>query len=173
MQLLWINLVSETSLGLALALDPPEPGVMEQPPRDANEPIIRPQDFKRMGFEALALSAGSLGAYGYGVAKYGIGPRAGTLGFTSLVSGQIIHALSSRSERYSIFDRSGREPNRILTFTVAGSLLLQGTVFLLPWLRNLLGITTISFADALATGAGAIVPLFINEAAKKVLFQES
>ena len=169
MQLLWINLVSETSLGLALALDPPEPGVMEEPPRDPNEPIIRPQDLKRMGFEALTLSTGSLSAYGYGIARYGIGPRASTLGFTSLISGQILHALSSRSERYGIFDWSPREPNRILTFTVVGSLALQGTVFLLPWLKNLLGVTSISFADALVTGAGAVLPLFINEGAKKVL----
>jgi Ca2+-transporting ATPase len=172
MQLLWINLVSETSLGLALALDPPEPGVMEQPPRDPNEPIIRPQDLKRMGFEALTLSTGALGAYGYGIARYGIGPRASTLGFTSLISGQILHALSSRSERYTIFDWSPREPNPILSLTVAGSLVLQGTVFLLPWLKNLLGVTSISFADTLVTGAGAVLPLFINEGVKKILFQE-
>jgi Ca2+-transporting ATPase len=171
MQLLWINLVSETSLGLALALDPPEPGVMDEPPRDPSEPIIRTEDLKRMGFEALTLSGGSLGAYGYGIARYGAGPRASTLGFTSLISGQILHALSSRSERYTIFDWSPREPNRILTFTVIGSLALQGTVFLLPWLKNLLGVTSISFADALVTGAGAVVPLLINEGAKKVISQ--
>jgi Ca2+-transporting ATPase len=172
MQLLWINLISETSLGLALALDPPEPGVMARPPRDPNEPIIRPDDLKRMGFEALTLSAGSLGAYGYGVARYGVGPHASTLGFTSLVSAQILHALSSRSERYTIFDWSGRQSNQILTFTVAGSLALQGAVFLIPWLRNWLGITSVSFADAVVIGAGAVIPLFFNEGAKKLLLQE-
>lgn len=171
MQLLWINLVSETSLGLALALDPPEPGVMEQPPRDPNEPIIRPLDMKRMGFEALTLSAGSLAAYGYGISRYGMGPRAGTLGFTSLISGQILHALSSRSETYTILDWSAREPNRVLTLTVAGSLALQGSVFLMPWLMNLLGVVGISFVDALVAGAGAVLPLFVNESAKTVLFR--
>jgi P-type Ca2+ transporter type 2C len=166
MQLLWINLVSETSLGLAIALDPPEAGIMEQPPRDPNEPIIRPQDFKRMGFEALTLSAGSLGAYGYGVARYGIGPRASTLGFTSLVSGQILHALSSRSEKQSIFDWPPRQPNHILSLTVAGSLALQAAVFAIPFLRNLLGIASISLVDSLVMGAGAAVPLLVNEGAK-------
>ena len=125
-----------------------------------------------MGFEALTLSTGSLGAYGYGIARYGVGPRASTLGFTSLISGQILHALSSRSERYTIFDWPPREPNHILTLTVVGSLALQGSVFLLPWLKNLLGVTSISFADALVTGAGAILPLFVNEGAKKVFSQE-
>jgi Ca2+-transporting ATPase len=171
MQLLWINLVSETSLGLALALDPPEPGVMTQPPRDPNEPIIRPQDLKRMGFEALTLSTGSLAAYGYGVGRYGIGPQASTVGFTSLVSGQILHALSSRSERYTIFNQTPREPNRILTQTVGGSLVLQASIFLMPWLMNLLGVTSITFTDALMASAGALLPLFVNEGAKKVVFQ--
>jgi P-type Ca2+ transporter type 2C len=173
MQLLWINLVPELSLGLALALEPPEPGVMEQPPRDLNEPIIRPQDLKRMGFQSLMLSAGSLGAYGYGVARYGIGPRASTLAFTSLNSGQILHALSSQSEKQTIFDCSPREPNRVLTYAIAASFVSEGIVFLIPWLKNLLGVTNISLTDALVAGAGAVLPLFINEGAKKVIFQES
>jgi len=173
MQLLWINTVPEISLGLTLALEPPEPGVMEQPPRDPNEPIIRPHDLKRMTFESLMLSAGTLGAYGYGVARYGIGPRATTLGFTSLNSGQILHAFSSRSEKYTIFDWSPREPNRYLTYAVAASFALHGVVFLIPWLKNLLGVTNIGLTDALVAGAGAVLPLFINESAKKTLFQES
>jgi Ca2+-transporting ATPase len=134
--------------------------------------IIGSSSGVRPSFEALTLSAGSLSAYGYGVARYGAGPRASTLGFTSLITGQILHAFSSRSEKYTIFDWSRRPPNRILTFTVAGSIALQGAVFLIPWLKNLLGITTLSFADTLVTAAGGVMPLFINEGAKKVFLQE-
>jgi Ca2+-transporting ATPase len=168
MQLLWINLISETSLGLALALEPPEPGLMEQSPRDPSEPIVRPADLKRMGFESLALSAGALGAYGYGVAKYGIGPRAGTLGFNALTAGQILHALPSRSEKYTILDSPPDRSNPILTTAVLSSLALQGAVFLIPFLRKLLGITQVSLADGLVMGAGAAVPLLINESAKRL-----
>jgi len=168
MQLLWINLISETSLGLALALDPPEPGIMEKPPRDPDEPIIRSEDLTRMGFEAGTIAAGAFSAYGYGIARYGIGPRASTIGFTSLISGQIIHALSSRSERYTIFDRAPREPNPILDYTVGASLALQASTFVIPWLGRLLGITSISLGDALVTGAGALVPLLVNETVKKI-----
>ena len=167
MQLLWINLLSETSLGLALALEPPEPGVMEQAPRDPNESIIRPYDLQRMGFEAATLSIGALGAYGYGVAKYGIGPHASTLGFTALIGGQILHAIPSRSEKQTIFDTSATQSNPILTLTVLASLGIQGVAFLVPWLRNLLGITGINLADGLVIGAGALLPLLVNETAKK------
>lgn len=173
MQLLWINTVPEISLGMAMALEPPEPGVMEQPPRDPNEPIIRPQDLKRMTFESAMLSAGALGAYGYGVARYGIGPGASTLGFASLNSGQILHAFSSRSEKYTIFETSPQEPNRFLTYAVAASFATMGVVFLIPWLKGLLGVTSIALTDAIVAGAGGVLPLLINESAKKVLFQET
>src|SRR5579875_865370 len=165
-QLLWINLVSDTSLGLALALEPPEPGLLDQPPRDPGEPIIRPGDLRRIGFESLTLAAGALGAYAYGGAVYGRGPRARTLGFTALVGGQVLHALPSRSESRSFIELAGRQSNPYLTLAVVGSLVLQGAVFMVPALRRLLGITAVNLADGLAITAGATLPMLINEWAK-------
>ena len=48
MQLLWINLLSDIFPGLALALEPPEPDVLQRPPRDPEQPIISKSDFKRI-----------------------------------------------------------------------------------------------------------------------------
>ncbi len=169
MQLLWINLISETSLGLGLALEPPEAGIMEQPPRDPHEPVVRPADLRRMGFESLTLSAGTLGAYGYGLARHCAGARARTLGFTALVGGQILHAIPSRSERFTLFERPPGQSNPVLALMVAGSLVLQVAVFVMPWLRKLLAITAIDLADTVAIGAGSILPLLINEGAKRAV----
>ncbi len=80
MQFLWINLVSDIFPGLALALEPPEPDVLLRPPRDPAEEILQPDRLKKMLREAAVLSAGSLGAYGYGLSRYGQGPAAGTHG---------------------------------------------------------------------------------------------
>lgn len=102
MQLLWINLISDIFPGLALALEPPEPDVLSRPPRNPEEPIIKTEDFKRIGFEAGMISAGAIGAYAYGLARYGAGPAAGTMAFMSLTTGQLLHALSCRSERHRI-----------------------------------------------------------------------
>ena len=41
-QLLWINLVTDGLPALALSLEPPEPGIMERPPRRTNESILSP-----------------------------------------------------------------------------------------------------------------------------------
>ena len=166
MQLLWINLVSDIAPGLALALEAPEPDVLSRPPRNPEEPIIRKDDFKRIAFESAMLSTGSLGAYGYGIMRYGMGPQAGTMAFMGLTLGQILHALSCRSEKFSIYDKEKLPPNRYLNAALAGSVALQGLAMVVPGLRSLLGLTTISSLDWLVVGAAAVTPLLVNEATK-------
>lgn len=167
MQLLWINLISDIFPGLALALEPPEPDVLSRPPRDPEEPIIKPADFKRIGLEAGILSAGALGAYAYGLARYGAGPAAGTMAFMSLSTGQLLHALSCRSETHRIVGPNGLPPNRYLQWALAGSLALQGLSLAVPGLRGFLGLAPIGLIDGLVIGGSALLPLAINESTKK------
>ncbi len=166
MQLLWINLISDIFPGLALALEPAEPDVMEQPPRDPAEPIVKTEDFKRITFEATTMTATSLAAYGYGVMKYGAGLAAGTIAFQSLTISQILHAISCRSEKRSIFDAEKSPPNKYLTGAVLGSLGLQVATQLIPGMRSLLGLSPLAASDVLVIGATSALPLFISEATK-------
>jgi len=167
MQLLWINLISDIFPGLALALEPPEPDVLSRPPRDPNDPIIKPQDFKRILFEASAISAGSLAAYGYGLARYGQGAQAGSMAFMSLCTGQLLHAISCRSETHSIFDSDRLASNKNLTVALAGSLGIQTATMFVPSLRQFLGLSPLGPLDAVIAVGSAVVPLIINEATKK------
>jgi Ca2+-transporting ATPase len=165
MQLLWINLVSDIFPGLALALEPPEPDVLLRPPRDHDEEILQPAALKKMLREAALLSAGSLGAYSFGVARYGQGPQAGTMAFLSLTAGQLLHALSCRSEEKTIFD-GGTRPNPYLNAALLGTFGLQALALVLPPLRGLLGVARIGAVDGLVAAAGALLPLLANEGAK-------
>jgi Ca2+-transporting ATPase len=167
MQLLWINLLSDVAPGLALALEPPEPDVLQQPPRNPAEPILASIDFKRIAFESAILSAGALSAYGYGLVRYGMGARANTLAFTSLTVGQLLHTLSCRSHRHSLFSTPPLPANPYLTFAVSGSLALQLLAFIMPGLRRLLGLTTLTLLDSALVGASAILPLVVNEGTKR------
>jgi P-type Ca2+ transporter type 2C len=166
MQLLWINLVSDIFPGLALAMEPAEPDVMNHPPRDPHEPIVKTGDFKRITFEAATMTTASLAAYGFGVMKYGVGPAAGTLAFQSLTTSQILHAISCRSEKRSIFDAEQSAPNKYLNMAIIGSLGLQLAAQFVPGLRSLLGTTPITISDGLVIGATSVLPLLINEATK-------
>ena len=166
MQLLWINLMSDIFPGLALALEPPEPDVLKRPPRDPEEPIMRKSDFKRITFESSIISASALGAYTYGISRYGMGARANSLAFQSLTLGQLLHAVSCRSETHSIFSQEKLPPNRYLNLALSGSLLLQVLTMLIPGLRNLLGVGAISALDGVVIGASSLLPLLVNEATK-------
>lgn len=167
MQLLWINLMSDIAPGLALALEPPEPDVLNRPPRNPNEPIIKSSDFKRIIFESAMLSAGALGAYGYGIMRYGMGQKASTMAFMSLTTGQILHAISCRSEKHSIFDKEKLPPNKYLNVALRGSFALQVLSMAVPGLRSLLGIAPINIIDGIVIGGSAVVPLLVNESTKK------
>jgi Ca2+-transporting ATPase len=166
MQLLWINLVTDIFPGLALALEPAEPDIMERPPRDPDEAIIEGRDLKRMVFESAIIGAGTLGAYLYGMNRYGIGPAASTLAFNTLTFNELAHALSSRSRYRNVLGGQKLPPNRHLTRAILGMAALQALVSLAPGARALLGTTPLNAGDLLAIAGGVLVPLVVNEATK-------
>jgi P-type Ca2+ transporter type 2C len=166
MQLLWINLISDIFPGLALAMEPAEADVMDRPPRDPAEPIVKREDFKRITFEGATITAAALAAYGYGMTRYGMGAAAGTLAFQTLTTSQILHAISCRSEKHSIFDSVESPPNKYLNIAIVGSLALQLATVFVPGLRSLLGLTPITALDGLVIGSTSVIPLLISEATK-------
>jgi Ca2+-transporting ATPase len=166
LQLLWINLVSDIAPALALALEPPEPDVLRRAPRRPDAPILQSADLKRIAFESTVLSGAALGAYGYGMVRYGIGPRAGTMAFTSLTMGQLLHAISCRSETYSVLGAEPLPPNRYLDLALLGSLTVQVLALFVPGLRSVLGIAPINLLDTLVIGGSALFPLAVNEVTK-------
>lgn len=168
-QLLWLNLVSDVFPGLALALEPPEPDVLNQPPRNPEEPIIKQSDFERIAFESSAISLSALGAYGYGLVRYGMGSQASSVIFMSLTMGQILHTLSCRSEEHSIFDQQKLPHNPYMDGAIIGSFALQLLPIAIPGLRNLLKLAPINFLDWIVIGGSALLPLLVNESTKKTM----
>ena len=164
MQLLWLNMVTDIFPGLALALEPPEPQVLNAPPRSPDEPILNSKDFQRIISESSVLSVSSMAAYGYGIARYGISPHASSIAFMSLVTGQLLHALSCRSTRpLSEIDLPA---NHYLTGALGGSLTLQLICLVIPGLRNLLQVTPLNLLDGVVISNSALLPLLFNEVTK-------
>lgn len=169
LQLLWLNLVTDVFPGLALAMEAPEPDVLSQPPRDPTEPIIKQSDFQRILLESALLSGSTLGAYGYSLLKYGVGAEASTIAFMSLVLGQLLHAISCRSQEYSIFDVGKLPPNHYLEVALLGSIALQLLSIAIPGLRALLNVTPVDTLDSLVICLSAVLPLLVNKLKKKHL----
>ena len=166
MQLLWINIISDIFPGLALSRELPEPDIMEQPPRPAGAPLFSGGDFRKMALESGIISTGALAAYGYGIGRYGQGPRAGSMAFQALVFGQLLHAFSCRSEHHSLLGRKHPAANPYLNAAVGGSLALQLLTMIIPGLRGFLGLTPPTIVDAAVIGASALLPFAANESRK-------
>ncbi|MCS6842736.1 MAG: HAD-IC family P-type ATPase [Caldilineales bacterium] len=168
MQLLWINLVTDVLPELALGVEPPETDVMERPPRDAGAPMFSRSDMTQMAVEGALLTASSLGAYAYGLARYGAGPQANSLAFVALTTAQLLHAITCRSECNCIFSGRPYPRNPYLPLAIGASMALQGIAVLLPGLRGILGTGRLGLADwALSLALGA-VPFVVNETRKLV-----
>ncbi len=167
-QLLWINLISDIFPGLALAMESPESDVLKKPPRDPGQPIIDKSDFRNISIEAAVMTDGAMLSYAYGMARFGAGAQAGTLAFQTLTLTQLLHAISCRSEKHSLFSREKLPPNKYLTYALGGSLAIQLMTMFVPGLRALLGLTPVGLADTVVIGATSIVPLLVNEMRKNI-----
>jgi Ca2+-transporting ATPase len=166
MQLLWINLMSDIFPGLALSMEPAEAVVIRRPPRDPAEPIVSGPGLARMAVESGVITAGSMAAYGYGFARYGPGAVAGTIAFNALTLGQLLHALSCRSEQPILWGDTCLPRNPKLELALGLSLGVQVLANLVPGLRRLLGLTPIALPDLAVVTAGSALPLLVNEALK-------
>jgi Ca2+-transporting ATPase len=154
-QFLWINLLTDVAPALALAVEPAEPDVMARPPRDPAAPILSKPALLGIAGDASVLAATTLGVHAVALARYGAGPRATSLAFSTLTSAQLLHALTYRSRaRQNHGEGSG---SAVLPAVVAGTLGLQLAAMALPPLRGLLGLTPLSASDwALVAGTAAL-----------------
>ena len=68
-QILWINLITTVTLGLVLAFEPPEPGVMRRPPRPAGTPLLSPYLVWRLFFVSALFAIGALAIFFYALGR--------------------------------------------------------------------------------------------------------
>jgi Ca2+-transporting ATPase len=170
LQLLWLNVVSDLAPGLGLAVEPREPGLMNQPPRDPNEAIIPAPMARRMVMESACIAAGALATYGVGLMRYGFGPTAQTMAFASLVGAQLLHVPLARAGTgpATVGDRP---KNRMLMAGVGISAALQALALFFPPLRVALGSAPLALADLLICALGAFIPIAAIETERRVRYQ--
>lgn len=130
--ILWINLVTDGLPGLALALEPEEPGLMRRPPRPPNESIFAHGMWQDILWIGLLMGGVSLftqaWAYHAGHAHWQ------TMVFTVLTLSQMGNVLALRSERASFF-RVGLWSNRPMVGAVALTFALQLATMYVPALN--------------------------------------
>ncbi|MFS8520241.1 MAG: cation-translocating P-type ATPase [Micromonosporaceae bacterium] len=170
-QILWVNLVTDSTLGLAMGVDPEIEDVMSRPPRPLGQPIVD----ARMWAQVLVLGAVIAVATLLTIDMYlpgGLLPgtrdldNARTAGFTVLVLAQLFNALNSRSGTASAFRSLFR--NRWLWQAIALTALLQVAVVHLPGLTVAFGTVPLSPDQWLVCVAMAATTLVAGEVYKVV-----
>ena len=125
------------------------------------------RDFKRMAFESGAITAGAMGAYGYGMVRYGLEPQPAPWPFTASPPGSSsTPSVAVRKPTASLAPEK-LPPNPYLTMALGGSLAVQFLTMVVPGLRSLLGLAPVGLLDGLVISGSALLPLLVNEATKK------
>ena len=158
LQLLAFDVGSETMPSLALGQDPPEPGIMEQPPRPSGEPLIRrPMLLRAWLFLGAIVTLLSLGGFFYVLADAGwhagdpVGAghplhhaylQATTMYWVGMMAGQMGTAFAVRTRLASL--RSvGAFSNPYLLKAIAGVVVFAALFVYVPVLQGLLGTTAL------------------------------
>ena len=163
LQILWINLVTDTLPALALVRDPAEPDMMTRPPRDPAEALVTWGFGLRILLEGALLAAGVFSAYMWAAWQDGPGPRASTMAFVAIVLIQPFQAMHCRSPRMPWW-RLPVNPLSWMSLLVV-ALLQWAAVGYLP-MNRLLSTEPLALSDWVVVSAAVLWPVALMEAAK-------
>jgi Ca2+-transporting ATPase len=105
LQILWLNMVVDIPLAIALGFDEPARGLMARPPRPVGAPVLSRNNWFRLCAQGAVMTVGSLAAYQIGHHQAGA-VVAATLLLTTLSVFHVAGALLCRDQRNTVFDRS-------------------------------------------------------------------
>src|SRR5690606_23332994 len=132
-QVLWINMVTSGCLGLALAFEPAEPGLMSRRPRPPGEPLVTRFFAWRIVMISLLMMAGSLGLFLHELAAGKSLETARTMAVSAIVMAEMFYLLNSRFVLAPVLTLEGLTGNRYILVAILACLVLQlGFVHLMP-----------------------------------------
>jgi len=163
MQLLWINLVTDSLPAVALGMEDVEDDVMEQKPKPKDEGLFANGYGIQIALQGVMFGALALVAFWLGEKLTGVLEGGQTLAFMVLALSQVVQAFNMRSE-HSLF-KIGPFGNKKLNMAALASMLLVALVLFTP-LSGIFGLIYLP-AKVYMIGLGLIlVPLLVMEIGK-------
>jgi calcium-translocating P-type ATPase len=177
-QILIIDLGTETLPALALGREAPEPGLMERPPRRRSEGIItRSMLLRAWGLlgltSAVLVTAGYLWVLAAGGWSPGVDTSAGsaahetwltasTMTFAGIVACQVGTAMAARTDRVPLL-RVGLFSNRLLLVGILFELMLTGLVIYVPVAQDLFGTRPLGLAQLAVLATFPVIVWGVDE----------
>lgn len=102
-QILWINMTTAVALGLMLAFEPKEPGIMARPPRDPGQPILTGVLIERIVMVSILMLAGAYGVFLWELERTESIVAARTAAVNVFVMVELFYLFNCRSLEHSMF----------------------------------------------------------------------
>lgn len=124
-QILWVNMVTAVTLALALAFEPAEPGVMQQPPRAPKEPLITRPLAVRVAYVSFLMALITLVAFEWELSRGSSVEVARTTAVNVLVVGELLYLFNVRHFTKSALNVEAFTGNRVAVAVTGVLIVLQ------------------------------------------------
>ena len=162
-QLLWINLVTDSFPAIALGLERGESDIMNRKPRNSKESIFAGGLWEKIITEGVMLGCLTLFSFSLGTRLFGLNVGR-TMAFVCLGMLELVHSFNVKSEE-SIF-KTGFFENKYLIESLALGTLLQVIVVIVPYLANVFELVPLSRVQWIYCGLISVVPIVVCEIQK-------
>ncbi|MFP5466160.1 MAG: cation-transporting P-type ATPase [Gammaproteobacteria bacterium] len=157
-QILWINMVTSSTLGLALAFEPAEDGLMQRRPRPPGESLLSGFFVWRVILVSVLMMSGALGLFLWELSQGSSLETARTMAVNAIVAAEMVYLINSRHVLASVLNREGLTANRVALWAIAACVPLQLAFTHLPVMQGIFGSTGLSLTEWLKVmGAGLLV----------------
>ena len=164
-QLLWVNLVTDSLPAIAIGLEPPDKDIMSRKPRDAKKSIFADGLWGKIFVEGTMLGMLTLLIFSIGNNLYGL-EVGRSMAFVALGMLELVHSFNVKSDE-SIF-KVGLFENKYLIGAFVLGTLLQVVVVMVPVFANVFKLVPLNGIQWLYTIGISILPIVIIEAQKKL-----
>ncbi|MGY6570074.1 MAG: HAD-IC family P-type ATPase, partial [Salinarimonas sp.] len=167
-QILWVNMITAVTLGIAFAWEKAEGNVMKRKPQPVEEPLLTPFVLWRIGFVGLVLLIGAGGLFLAHHGNDGDLAYARTMAVNGLVMGQIFYLINTRFFTAPSWTVEGITGNRVVLIAIGVCIALQLLFTYAPFMNILFETTPLdaaSWAQCIAVG----IVVFVLVEAEKAL----
>ena len=163
-ELLWINLVTDSFPAIALGFEKPESDIMGRPPINPKQGIFSRGMWAEITIEGLMIGALTLFAHAIGLVITQNETIARTMAFFVLAMSQLTHAFNMRSSKSVI--KEGLFKNKYLLVSYLVGVILQLSLIYIPPVANLFNICALNIGYILISFILSLMPLFVVELQK-------
>ena len=177
-QILWVNLLTDTAPSLALGMDVGSDAVMNEKPRDVKSGILNKGDYLNIVIQGVISGCAALFAFllPY-IARYGANDIAGVIGsdpellklcrtycFSTLAINELLMAYVCKTKGSLAFATKESWNNKVLNIITLAGIVLQLSVLLIAPLRSLLKLAEVGIGDVLIILLLAVAGVMVNAA---------